>query len=764
MATYDLTRLSSYDFEELIRDLLQADWRIRLESFKPGADSGIDLRCLTGSKGDLIVQCKHFAQSGFQKLLAQLRRDELPKIRKLAPTRYVLVTSVPLSPKNKKEIAKVLRPYVRRYSDILGKEDIENLLKLHPKIETANFKLWLTSTAVLRRVLHNAEKCQTEFEVERVRRKLPLFVQNKAFPRARKILATSRIVVISGIPGIGKTTLADMLLYAHLEQGYEPVIIQSGLEQAKRVYDGTSRQIFYFDDFLGQTFLRDQPGMLALNQDAALISFMEAIRNSRNGRFILTTREHNLKKALSISERIANSPILNHKCVIELADYTFGQKARILYNHLYFSDLPKAYKAAVLKNDFFLDIVRHQNFNPRIIEWLSGYVRVRKINSRDYQTHIQKIMDSPEEIWSHAFEEQISDAARNALFSLYHQFFGEEIADLEASWQALHRYTSMKYNFSTSARDFRLALNELENSFIKIGDGKIDYLNPSIRDFIESVFCNSHERVADVICSATSFNQIIAFRELWEERKTEQLRQALIPTEEVLGAIRRVMHQPHMRWKTEADGRQTGTYFDASLEHRITTLVVWAAESRSDALVEIADQILDDLEQEWKTQFVSFRSVVGILKIIEGSSWVLTRKGNTMRLRILGRLLTDLRLADHRAWRDLLEYRQTSAILSDEDVRRLNNALTTYRRRGFEEELAGCDSHAELQDLRASLVTIQKENRIPFKQAIKRVDDRMNEFEEPESEDDEYPGAPTAPQHEPPNEDEVRRLFSSLLD
>jgi len=339
MATHDFSRLSSYDFEELIRDLLQADWRIRLETFKPGADSGIDLRCLESSQGKIIIQCKHFAQSGYRKLLAEARK-ELPKIQKLSPSRYVLATSVALSPKNKKEISATLRPFIKRQSDILGKADIENLLRLHPKVETANYKLWLTSSAVLRRVLHNAEKCQTEFEVERIRRKLPIFVQNNAFPRAQKILSNSRIVIISGVPGIGKTTLADMLLFAHLERGYEPIVIQGGLEEAKRLFDAHSKQIFYFDDFLGQTFLGDQPEMLAKNQDAILISFIEAIRHSKSSRFILTTREHILKEALNVSERIAKSPILNHRCVIELSDYTFGQKARILYNHLYFSDLP----------------------------------------------------------------------------------------------------------------------------------------------------------------------------------------------------------------------------------------------------------------------------------------------------------------------------------------------------------------------------------------------------------------------------------------
>ena len=134
-----------------MRDLLQADWRLRLEMFKPGANSGIDLRGLVGSRGAIIIQCKHFAQSGYRKLLSRIQKEELPKVRKLSPPRYVLATSVALSPKNKKELQKVLRPFVKHQADILGKADIENLLKLHPKIETANFKLWLTSTAVLQR-------------------------------------------------------------------------------------------------------------------------------------------------------------------------------------------------------------------------------------------------------------------------------------------------------------------------------------------------------------------------------------------------------------------------------------------------------------------------------------------------------------------------------------------------------------------------------------------------------------------------------------
>jgi hypothetical protein len=180
MSAHEFSRLSSYDFQELIRDLLQAEWRIRLESFTPGRDTGIDLRCLTSARGDVIVQCKHSPHGRFREFLSRIRRDERPKIKALSPSRYVLATSRGLTPPNKKQLAKLLRPYVKCESDILGRDDVNNLLRHHPSVETNNFKLWLTSAAVLDRVLHNAERCQTEFEVDRVCRKLPLFVQNEA--------------------------------------------------------------------------------------------------------------------------------------------------------------------------------------------------------------------------------------------------------------------------------------------------------------------------------------------------------------------------------------------------------------------------------------------------------------------------------------------------------------------------------------------------------------------------------------------------------
>jgi hypothetical protein len=130
---------------------------------------------------------------------------------------------------------------------------------------------------------------------------------------------------------------------------------------------------------------------------------MEMVRRSDHARFILTTREHILSTALQISERFAHSPMLEHRCVLELKDYSYGQKARILYNHLYFSNLPQPYKDAIQEGDFFLEIIKHDHFNPRLIEWLSTHTRLRNVGSESYRAHISALLESPESIWAHAF-------------------------------------------------------------------------------------------------------------------------------------------------------------------------------------------------------------------------------------------------------------------------------------------------------------------------------------------------------------------------
>ena len=139
MSNYTFETLDDKDLEELTRDLLQKELKITLESFKRGKDGGFDLRYSSGkdTPNTIIVQVKHYLNSGFDLLYRHLEKDEVPKVKnEIKPDKYILVTSVGLTPQNKSKIQKLFQPFILTTGDIYGRDDLNNLLKKFPEIKT----------------------------------------------------------------------------------------------------------------------------------------------------------------------------------------------------------------------------------------------------------------------------------------------------------------------------------------------------------------------------------------------------------------------------------------------------------------------------------------------------------------------------------------------------------------------------------------------------------------------------------------------------
>ena len=763
----DFTSLSPQDFEELVRDLLQAEWRVAIEAFKTGRDSGIDLRYVSTNDGVTIVQCKHYVRSGYGKLLAHLRNVELAKVNHLRPSRYVVVTSQGLTPANKDEIVAAMHPFIKGTRDVLGAQDLEGLLRRHPSVEKANFKLWLTSTAVLERVLHNAVQSHTDFAVDRIRHKLPLFVQSNAFPRARVLLEENQVVVICGTPGIGKTTLAELLLYAHLEQGYQAIVIQGDIADGRRLFRPGARQIFYYDDFLGQTFLGDRKDYLGRNEDMALVDFVRMIQSTEYSRFILTTREHILRNALQLSERFGRSLLFEDRCVIQLEDYSFAHRARILYNHLYFSDLPQPYRDAMLEENFFLDVIRHEHFNPRVIEWLASYVRLKHVTPEGYRKYVSALLSSPESIWSHAFENQISNAARNVLLALYTLGSDAAIFDLEPAFGALHRHRSEKYNQQIRAGDFDRALAELDGSFLLYKGLRVDFLNPSVREFVGSTIGRDRDTAEDVLLSTVKFRQVVGLSNLAQVDGRGVLSTVLRDNEDLLFDVLMPLLRGPVTERIElGDGAWGTREVDMSIEERIEFLAAVSTARCSERFVELAMAGAEQLAEKWDKEIPDFGAVCRLLRKIGRNTWFLSHGGANAYRTLSDGVLDKLDAAWAEDWLKLIKLASSAQDWRECDEERLDKGLDAYCRSGVYDEISSYSNVDEMAELAESLRQLSEDHGLELSRAIESLQENIDE--RGESTDEGYMRGSGAPSgntaSDTMSDDDVIEMFTTLRD
>ncbi|MGA7795599.1 MAG: restriction endonuclease [Candidatus Acidiferrales bacterium] len=590
MPNYDFHSLSSYDFELLVRDLLQEELATRLESFTPGRDRGIDFRFQT-SKGNLVVQCKHYAD--YDVLYRVLKRDEVRKVRRLKPARYILALSTPLTPDRKESLLELLKPYCLGTTDIYGREDLNNLLGRHDEVERAHVKLWLTSEPVLRHFLQSGIWGDAELALQRIRQRTRRYVPNSSLPRAREILDNHHYCIIAGIPGIGKTTLAEILLIEYVDRhGFQAIRIANDLAEIKSVKSPKQRQVFYFDDFLGKTTL----DKLQKNEDQRLMELIEEVAENKNWRFILTTREYILNAARLRYEALACPTVEIAPCIIDLSDYTYPIRARILYNHIFFSDISDEHKRALLERRRYLPILRHQNYNPRIIEHMTLKHNVAHIPPAQFFDNFVRNLENPTRVWDHAFRNQLNEAAQHLLLCLVSMPGEVLLPDLETAFNAFYQYRRTKLGFSTTSRDFEHALKELDGNFIKtelVGKDRIvAFHNPSVGDFMEGYLADSPNDVIDLVESATFFDQLT---NLWDGRGEEKFSGIAEHGDRFLRALSRQFSAPTCRIvRTYTQGEIVGMYHHpSSTEERIASglEITDALKDVPDAST-LADQLL----------------------------------------------------------------------------------------------------------------------------------------------------------------------------
>lgn len=569
---------------------------VRFEAFGPGPDGGIDGRHADGDK-KTVLQAKHYAGSTFAQLCTAMRKERAA-IDRLKPNRYVLVTSRPLSPLNKARLATIIGPTLKHESDIVAQGDLNLLLREHPAVERAHLKLWLSSSTVLetimKAVVHTGSRMFSNNSRDELANKVKVYAQNESLPQAQQVLDKQHVLIISGPPGVGKTTLGEMLSFAYISEGWDLIALR-GLEDGFERIDDTRKQIFFFDDFLG-TIALDQRALAAKDSELAL--FMNRVRRSPNARFILTTRAYILNEARQASERLADRRVKLSTYVLDLSAYTRAIRSRILYNHLALGGIPSSHVIALIESGLLPQIVDHRNYNPRIIEWMTDVLRIADIASNKYPSMFIDILDNPDQLWDRAFRNHITPSARHLLIALFFSGpFETKITDLRTLFETFHARMCGDLRIPRDPKDFEQSLKHVEGSFVAIENGAVDFINPSVRDYLAG-YLTDEVLLSTIMSSALSG---YAARELWTfaKRKLDWLQLTAIARSALLVI-------PRMFDKSESlDGN-----LDSS--DRISLLLEWWAQTGMDEFAKTALSIASDPPK----RFTAWRDGPRVLKTI----------------------------------------------------------------------------------------------------------------------------------------------------
>lgn len=520
---FSFETLNDIDFENLVCDLLNEKLKSQKENFQfrtfaAGRDKGIDLLDSESIGGtyNCIVQVKHYLKTSYPTMASNLfkgsreRKSELEKIHKLSPKRYILVTSKDLTISNQEEIFKKMQPYILSLNDIIDRSEINRMLAEFPRVVEKHFKLWFSGSVVLKRILNSHLHQASEDFSSHVLEKIRLYVETKSINAGLEILKETSCLVITGEPGCGKTSYAEMVLTALIGEGFEVYnIVDSVLDFEKVITNDDLKQVFFFDDFLGHTRYEME---YAKAKEKSLLSFVKRIRLKRNKYFILTTRSSLINSAAMDSERFERSVLFQKKYEISIDLLSHSSKRRIIENHVVVNGLPTEY-SNVFSIDFIEEIANHKNFSPRLIEFVTSRRTISIVASKFYHQYILEQLANPSQIWQHAFEQQINEVDRFFLTTLYS--FGEEVDEkaLALSFEERLQTELQTNGFIRQTSEFNNCLKRLLGSFLRIkhyhNRETITFINPSFEDFLNGYLINRESEKVRIINAAYFVEQVL---------------------------------------------------------------------------------------------------------------------------------------------------------------------------------------------------------------------------------------------------------------
>lgn len=524
---FDFGLLSDFEFEKLCADILSRKLDTNLRFFKSGPDDGIDLKD-DKIPNNIIVQVKHYNKSTYSNLIASLRK-EVKKVEKLNPNSYYVCISQDLTPRNIQEIYKLFEMYMKDASHIITKNKLEDFLikDENQDILRKNFKLWMLSDKLLKDIFSNDVFIDGEVLLDDIETEFQFFVQTKVFNEAMLSLNENNVLMLIGPPGVGKSINSKMLAISFVKQGYQiRYTSDSNLTKLKKTIalNPDVKEVLYLDDFLGQYYFDLKAG-----HDREIISLIKFVRSHKNKVLIMNSRITILQEAkrkLFEFRNFLESNKIEIK-IFSMDNITLEEKAKIFMNHLLKENVPLDYMKYLKKGSSYRRIVKHQNYNPRIIEYVTLKSRYKDVEPKNYVEFINNHLTDPKEIWNDEFLNKLENIDRIFMFTLFS--LTDTYVDEEILRECFYIQLEFEVNIDKTINYFSDAKSRLGSSLIKFYDEnsvkKVGVINPSLNDYLSHQLKENSFLLEQMKKAAIYLEQI---EKLYEEHASHYLIDKLI--------------------------------------------------------------------------------------------------------------------------------------------------------------------------------------------------------------------------------------------
>lgn len=507
---YQYGNLSDFEFELLCRDIMERKLGCPLRCFAPGRDGGVDIT-ETKLSGKHMVQVKHYIDSPYRTLLSSLKR-ELPKVKQKQPEHYYVCCAKQLTAQNISEIYQLFSDYMDDAEAVVDRVEIDNFLhkKENADILERHYKLWLESTSVLEQLGNQDIAIDCDAFFYQIEKEQKLFVKTKYYEEGRQILENEHMLMLLGDPGVGKTMLTKMLALAFVAEGYRIRYTTNGeLSDLKRALsvDRKRKELIVLDDCLGQHYFKMQE-----TKENELLALVKYIMHNPNKLLIMNSRvtifHEARERSCDFRYFMDDENIKIRK--LEMNGLDEEEKGWIFYNHLYFSGIPEEYYQNISKDRRYRAIVRHPNYTPRLVEFVTKKKNYEQVAPDCYATFIMDCLRNPTELWKDEFTRKLGAEDRALLLTLY-SLTDTSVEEPVLVRAFLKRLSGLK-GMDTTRNLYEEALRRLTDSMVQLmeqnGRKRIGVCNPSINDFLKNYIRENPMEQANMPAYATEYVQL----------------------------------------------------------------------------------------------------------------------------------------------------------------------------------------------------------------------------------------------------------------